>query len=79
MAVTANDRAKDAPATALMARVLGLVGPDGETHGVIVNRCRKFRKADVEAALVGMVDRCQLTVTVAKSGNNAVIKKYARP
>ena len=54
--VVANDSAKDSPALALMARVIGLVsGDDGETLGVITNRCRGYRKEDVERALEGLV------------------------
>ena len=54
--VVANDRVKDSPATALMARVFGLVsGDDGETLGVVVNRCRGYKREDVEKAIDGLV------------------------
>jgi hypothetical protein len=54
--VVSNDRAKDAPATALKARVVGLVsGDDGETLGVVANRCRGVKKEDVEKALNDLV------------------------
>lgn len=53
--VVSNDRAKDAPAMALKARILGLVsGDDGETSGVIINRCRGYKRADIETALAAL-------------------------
>ena len=54
--VTANDRAKDNPLMALKARILNVIdGDDGETTGVIVNRCRGQKRADVEKALAELV------------------------
>jgi hypothetical protein len=54
--VVSNDRAKDSPAMALMARVAGLVsGEDGETLGVIVNRCRGYKREDVEKSLETLI------------------------
>jgi len=53
--VTANDRAKDAPKTALMARIAGLIEGDGETLGVIYNRLRKHKREDVAKCLDEMV------------------------
>jgi len=54
--VTANDREKDAPKTALMARVAGLIEGDGETIGVIYNRLRKHKREDVLKCLDDMVE-----------------------
>lgn len=54
--VTANDREKDAPKMALMARLAGLIEGDGETIGVICNRVRKFKKEDVMKCLDEMVE-----------------------
>lgn len=55
--VVSNDRAKDSPAMALKARIIGLVsGDDGETEGVIVNRCRGYRREDVQKALADLVE-----------------------
>lgn len=55
--VVSNDRAKDAPATALKARIAGLVsGDDGETLGVLINRCRGYKRDDIERALAELVD-----------------------
>jgi hypothetical protein len=55
--VVSNDRAKDAPAMALTARITGLIsGDDGETLGVIVNKCRGYRREDIEKALKTMVE-----------------------
>lgn len=50
--VTANDRVKDAPKKALQSRILAVIGDDdGETTGVIHNRCRSFKRSDVDLAL----------------------------
>lgn len=54
--VVANDRQKDAPDLALMARLANLCGGDeGETVGVIVNRTRKHKQEDVMAMIEKMV------------------------
>jgi hypothetical protein len=54
--VVSNDRMKDAPAEALRARIANLIsGDDGETLGVIINKGRPFKKADIEACLEKMV------------------------
>ena len=56
LAVTANDRAKDSPQTALQARIVSLCGGEtGMTMGVLVNRCRKFRREDVEKETAALV------------------------
>ncbi len=56
--VTANDRQKDDPATAMRMTIAQMVdGPDGETLGVIVNRLgRKYKRPDIEACLDKMVE-----------------------
>jgi len=56
--VTANDRQKDDPATAMRMTIAQMVdGPDGETLGVIVNRLsRKYKRPDIEACLDRMVE-----------------------
>jgi len=53
--VTANDREKDAPKLALQAKIANIIGGDGETMGVIVNRLRKWKKQDVQKCLDDMV------------------------
>jgi hypothetical protein len=55
--VTANDREKDDPATALAARILSLCGgDDGETIGVLRNRMRKsHRPEDVDSVVSQLV------------------------
>jgi hypothetical protein len=53
--VTANDREKDAPKMALQARIANIIDGDGETLGVILNRLRKHKRQDVQAALDKMV------------------------
>lgn len=46
--VTANDREKDAPKMALMARLSGLIEGEGETIGVICARLgRKYKRDDI--------------------------------
>lgn len=55
--VVSNDRAKDSPAMALMARVAGLVsGDEGETMGVIANRCRGYKREYIEKTLENLVN-----------------------
>jgi len=56
--VTANDRQKDDPATAMRMTIAQMVdGPEGETLGVIVNRLgRKYKRPDIEACLDKMVE-----------------------
>lgn len=59
--VVSNDRKKDAPALALRARISGLIaGEDGETLGVINNRCRGYKKEDVANMIKNMVDKGEL-------------------
>ena len=53
--VTANDREKDAPKLALQAKIANIIGEDGETLGVIRNRLRKSKAADVQKCLDDMV------------------------
>lgn len=54
--VTANDREKDAPRTALMAKIANLIDQDeGNTIGVILTRLRKHKREDVERTLDEMV------------------------
>jgi hypothetical protein len=56
--VTANDSAKGAPKRALQAKLMGIIGgDDGETIGVIVNKCRRHKREDVEKALAEMVSK----------------------
>lgn len=76
--VTANERVKDAPVLALRAKIMHLVsGDDGETLGVIVNRMRKYKKADVEKALAEMVKAGQI---IAEEGSHRFkgtkVKRY---
>lgn len=67
--VTANERVKDSPVLAIKAKILNLIsGDDGETLGVICNRMRKNRKADIEKALEEMV----------QSGHAMVIESHHR-
>lgn len=59
--VTANDRARDNPMLAIKARILNVIDGEGETIGVIYNRCRSIKRADVDRALREMVQAGQAT------------------
>lgn len=60
--VTSNDRARDNPLMALQSKIMNLCGgDDGERLGVIVNRCRGYRREDVVKAIAGMVEAGTLT------------------
>lgn len=76
--VTSNDRAKDSPALALRAKIANqIANDDGETLGVIANRLRKFKKADVERCLADMVKDGSATVlSSVHKYNKAVVKRY---
>lgn len=60
--VIANDREKDSPKMAMAARILNIIAGDGETLGVIVNRMRKYRRADVEKTLATLVESGEASV-----------------
>jgi hypothetical protein len=54
--VIGNDRRRDSPAQALMARILNLVaGDQGETLGVLVNRIKNVKKEDIQKCLDLMI------------------------
>ena len=78
MAVMANDRAKDEPATALMSKIGTIIGgEDGERLGVIVNRCRGYKREDVEACLAKMEDRGMVSVETAMHKYRKIeVKRY---
>lgn len=60
--VTSNDRARDNPLMALQSKIMNLCGgDDGERLGVIVNRCRGYKRDDVVKAIAGMVEAGTLT------------------
>lgn len=65
---------------ALMARVYSLVDEiDGETMGVIVNRCRKWAREDVESAVARLVDTSRLECREHQHPKNKkMIAKYFR-
>lgn len=65
--VVSNDREKDAPAMALMARLANLCGGEnGATIGVIYNRTRGKRQEDVDETLAKMVENGVMEKTPAK-------------
>lgn len=76
--VTSNDREKDSPVMALRAKLMNLIsGDDGETLGVICNRLRKYRKADIEKALDEMV-KAKIAVVVESRHRfkGTTVKRY---
>lgn len=65
---------------ALMARIYSLVDEkDGETIGVIVNRCRKWAKADVETAVEHLIATRRLEKREYRHpGNGKTVAKFYR-
>jgi hypothetical protein len=60
--VTGNERAVDNPAMALRSKIRQLlIGPEGETLGVIVNRLRKYKREDIEKCLAKMEEANLIT------------------
>ena len=77
LAVTANDRAKDSPQTALQARLVSLCGSEaGMTLGVLVNRCRAFRRDDVEREVKALVAAGALRAESVKGANGKPTERY---
>ena len=76
--VTANERGKDAPGEALQAKIRNLISDeDGERLGVIVNRLRSYKKADIERCLELMVKAGTVEVMETKhKGNGSIVKRY---
>ena len=76
--VTANERVKDAPGEALQAKIRNLISDDdGERLGVIVNRLRSYKKADIERCLELMVKAGTVEVMETKhKGNGSIVKRY---
>lgn len=73
--IVSNDREKDSPLMALQARIINICGgEDGETLGVIVNRCRGKRREDIEKALAGLVAKGRIREEVAGRYGNT--KRY---
>ena len=67
--VVSNDRAKDNPLMALRSKIANMIaGDEGETLGVICDRIRSKKKADIEHVLNEMV----------KAGIAIVIETYNR-
>ena len=52
--ILSNDD-KNQPEAALMARIISLIGDDGETQGVLIQRVNRRRRTDILAALEKMV------------------------
>ena len=68
--VTSNDRVNDSPQMALMSAIAHRLGDEELTIGVLVNRLRKYKRADIEAALSIMEQRGVLhsTERIPKKG-----------
>lgn len=74
-AIVSNDREKDSPLMALQARIINICGgEDGETLGVIVNRCRGKRREDIEKALAGLIAKGRIREESA--GRHGNTKRY---
>lgn len=76
--VTSNDRAKDSPLIAMRAKIMNLTsGDEGETFGVLVNRMRKYKKADVQKCLDQMVGAGLITATEGTHRfKGTIVKRY---
>jgi hypothetical protein len=76
--VTSNDRAKDSPLVAMRAKIMNLTsGDEGETFGVLVNRMRKYKKADVQKCLDQMVTARLLVIQETKHRyNGSQVKRF---
>ena len=73
--IVSNDREKDSPLMALQARIINICGgEEGETLGVIVNRCRGKRREDIEKALASLVAKGRIREEVAGRYGNT--KRY---
>jgi hypothetical protein len=79
--VFANDREKDAPKLALQAQVANIIDGDGETAGVIFNRLRRKKRADVQAALDDMVKtgKASAEETANEAGRKSIRYKLVSP
>jgi len=74
--VIGNDRRKDSPAQALMARILNLVaGDNGETLGVLVNRIKNVKKEDIEKCLDLLVKDGLVTVSETVHPRQGIVSK----
>ena len=80
MLVTSNDRKMDAPATALQAKVMAHMDKEDWTgFGVLFNKCRGYKREEVEGVLQKLVDSGVLDVQeVTHPTNGRVSKKYRR-
>ena len=74
----ANDRERDSPKDSLKARIMSLIdGEEGETKGVIVNRLRQFKRADVETALAEMVSAGQAREERQSGSGRPTVRYFA--
>lgn len=76
--VTANDRQKDAPVMALRSKIMNVIsGDEGETLGVLANRLRSNKRADIEKCLEEMVKAGVVTIEETKHKyNKGTVKRY---
>jgi hypothetical protein len=71
MLAYANENEETSPAAAVKARVINMLG-DGhsETLGVVINRCKKWPRLDVEKVLKVLVENGTLGQTVTRNPTN---------
>jgi hypothetical protein len=74
--VIGNDRRKDSPAQALMARILNLVaGDNGETLGVLVNRIKSVKKEDIQKCLDLMIKEKMIVMQETVHPRKKIVSK----
>ena len=74
--VIGNDRRKDGPAQALMARILNLVaGDQGETLGVLVNRIKNVKKEDIQKCLDLMIKEKMIVMQETVHPRKKIVSK----
>jgi hypothetical protein len=74
--VIGNDRRKDSPAQALMARILNLVaGDQGETLGVLVNRIKNVKKEDIQKCLDLMIKEKMIVMQETVHPRKKIVSK----
>jgi len=77
--VIGNDRQKDSPEDAIVSRIQNLLGDDGETLGVLLNRLRPHKKENVEKVLDKLVERGFVIVEESvHPRRRTVVKRYKK-
>ena len=77
--VIGNDRQKDAPEDAIVSRIQNLLGGDGETLGVLINRLRPHKKENIEKVLEKLVERGLVLVDEHQHPRRKItVKRYRK-